>query len=68
MSWKPFVKLVLKILLYALTLLAGYFGITSMTSCSYQRQITSQGRATIVTTLVDSTTLRHTGNLNIQYR
>lgn len=36
-------KLLLKVIIYALGLLAAYFGVTSLSSCSVNRSATHQG-------------------------
>lgn len=66
MSKEIIVKFIVKVLLYALTLIAGYLGVASFSSCSTSRSVQSVGRAKIV--IVDSTTIDHTGLLNFKFR
>lgn len=40
---KDLLKILLKVIIYALGLLAAYFGVTSLTSCSVNRSATHQG-------------------------
>ena len=40
---KDLLKILLKVIIYALGLLAAYFGVTSLTSCSVNRSSTHQG-------------------------
>lgn len=40
---KDLLKILLKVIIYALGLLAAYFGVTSLTSCSVNRSVTHQG-------------------------
>ena len=56
---KEIIKIIIKVALYALGLIAAYFGVTSLTSCSTSHNVVSSGRATIVT--VDTTIVEHNG-------
>lgn len=56
---KEIVKIIIKVALYALGLIAAYFGVSSMTSCSTSHNVVSSGRTTIVS--VDSTIVKHNG-------
>ena len=40
---KDLLKILLKVIIYALGLLAAYFGVSSLVSCSVNRQATHQG-------------------------
>lgn len=40
---KDLLKILLKVIIYALGLLAAYFGVTSLSSCSVNRSATHQG-------------------------
>ena len=40
---KDLLKIFLKVIIYALGLLAAYFGVTSLSSCSVNRSATHQG-------------------------
>lgn len=53
------VKIIIKVALYALGLIAAYFGVSTMTSCSTSRNVDACGRTTIVT--VDTTIVKHNG-------
>jgi hypothetical protein len=53
------VKIIIKVALYALGLIAAYFGVSTMTSCSTSHNVVSSGRATIVT--IDTTIVKHSG-------
>ena len=55
------IQLILKILAAILTVLCGYFGVTSFTSCTVTRSSDIQGRAVIVTT--DTTVINHSGSI-----
>lgn len=52
-------KIIIKVALYALGLIAAYFGVTSLTSCSTSHNIVASGRTTIVS--VDTTIVKHDG-------
>jgi hypothetical protein len=53
------VKIIIKVALYALGLIAAYFGVSTMTSCSTSHNVVSRGRTTIVS--VDTTIVKHNG-------
>lgn len=55
------IELNLKILVAILTVLCGFFGVTSFTSCTVTRSSDIQGRAVIVTT--DTTVINHSGTV-----
>ena len=56
---KEIVQIIIKVALYALGLIAAYFGVTSMTSCSTSHNLDARGRTIIVTT--DTTIVKHNG-------
>lgn len=56
---KEIVKIIIKVALYALGLIAAYLGVSTMTSCSTSHNVVASGRATIVT--VDTTIIKHNG-------
>lgn len=56
---KEIVKIIIKVALYALGLIAAYFGVSTMTSCSTSHNVVASGRTTIVT--VDTTIVKHCG-------
>lgn len=53
------IKIIIKVALYALGLIAAYFGVSTMTSCSTSHNVVASGRTTIVT--VDTTIVKHSG-------
>lgn len=55
-------KILIKVLIYALSLIGAYLGVTSLTSCSSSRDVVVRGRAVIVTT--DSTFVEHNRNFD----
>lgn len=61
MDKKTILVIVLKVAIYALGLIATAFGISSLTSCAFQRSSIVDGRATIVT--IDTTYIQHSGYL-----
>lgn len=65
---KDFLVFLVKVLIYALGLIASYLGVTSLTSCSSSRDVVVRGRAVIVTT--DSTFVDHNRNFDyhVSYR
>ena len=60
------IKFIVKVLLYAITLIAGYLGVASLSSCSASRSVQGVGRTKIV--IIDSTTIDHSGVLNFKLR
>lgn len=56
---KEIVQIIIKVALYALGLIAAYFGVSAMTSCSTSHNVVASGRATIVS--VDTTIVKHNG-------
>lgn len=61
---KEVFKFIVKVLLYALGLIASYLGITSLTSCTVQRDSQSSGHTRIVIT--DTTDIVHSGNFYLR--
>lgn len=56
---KEIIKIIIKVALYALGLIAAYFGVSTMTSCSTSHNISVRGRTSIIT--VDTTYVKHGG-------
>lgn len=56
---KEIIKIIIKVALYALGLIAAYFGVSTMTSCSTSHNVSVRGRTTVVT--VDTTYVKHGG-------
>lgn len=57
---KEVLKIIIKVLIYALGLIGTYFGVSAMTSCTVQRQFDSYGKGTII--LSDTTSISHSGS------
>lgn len=57
MEKKEFLVIILKVVIYACTLVLGVLGVAAVTSCSVSRETTVTGKATIVTT--DTTLVHH---------
>lgn len=58
---KEIVKIVIKVLIYALGLIATYLGVSSLTSCSTSSFVSSSGVTRVVT--IDTTFVKHGGFL-----
>lgn len=58
---REIIKIIIKVALYALGLVAAYFGVSTMTSCSTSHNVGVSGRTTIVT--VDTTIVEHNGSV-----
>lgn len=56
---KEVIKIIIKVALYALGLIAAYFGVSTMTSCSTSHNVVARGRTTIIS--VDTTHVSHSG-------
>lgn len=56
---KEIIKIIIKVAMYALGLIAAYFGVTSLASCSTSHNVVARGRTTIVTS--DTTYVEHGG-------
>lgn len=56
---KEILKIIIKVALYALGLIAAYLGISTITSCSTSHKVVASGRTTIVS--VDTTIVNHDG-------
>lgn len=54
------IKIIIKVALYTLGLIAAYFGVSTMTSCSTSHNVVASGRTTIVS--VDTTIVKHSGS------
>lgn len=57
MEKKDILIIIIKVILYACTLILGVLGVTSLTSCSVSKDTSVVGKATIVTT--DTTYVLH---------
>ena len=58
---KEILKIVVKVLIYALGLIGSALGISALTSCSSSHSVEGSGKTTIVTT--DTTFIYHNGVL-----
>lgn len=56
---KEIIIIIVKVALYAIGLIAAYFGVSTLTSCSTSHNVVASGRTTIVT--VDTTIVKHNG-------
>lgn len=56
---KELIKLICKILLYIITAIAGFFGVSSLTSCASSASVQIRGKTQVVT--VDTTIINHDG-------
>lgn len=56
---KSFIVIIIKVVMYALGLVAAYFGVSTLTSCSTSHNVVASGRTTIIS--VDTTIVKHNG-------
>lgn len=67
MDKKDIIVIVIKVIIYALGLIAAALGISTLTSCAAARQtFKSEGRTLIVTN--DTTVINHDGALSIKIK
>lgn len=59
MDKKEIITIILKVIIYAVTLILAALGVSSMTACSAYRESNTSGRAVIVTN--DTTIVNHGG-------
>lgn len=58
---KDLIKLIFKIILYIITTIAGFFGLSSLTSCASSASVHVSGKTQVVS--VDTTIIYHDGFL-----
>lgn len=65
---KDIIKIIIKVLIYALGLIGSYFGISALTSCSSSRAVEFKGRGTVI--IQDTTSIFHSSDYfrNFKYR
>lgn len=65
---KEVLKIIIKVLIYALGLIGSYLGISALTSCTSSRAIECHGKTTIL--VQDSTIIEHSSDYfrNFKYR
>lgn len=56
---KDLIKLICKILLYIITAVAGFFGVSSFTSCASSASVQIRGKTQVVS--LDTTIIHHDG-------
>lgn len=61
---KEILKIIVKVLIYALGLIGSALGITALASCSASHSVDGVGKTTIITT--DTTYIHHNGVLKIK--
>lgn len=65
---KDILKIIIKVLIYALGLIGSYLGVSALTSCSSSRAVECHGKTTVL--IQDTTTIEHSSNYfrNFKYR
>lgn len=65
---KEILKIVIKVLIYALGLIGSYLGISALTSCSSSRAVEFYGRGSVI--IQDTTFVEHSSDYfrNYKYR
>lgn len=59
MNKNEILKIIVKVLIYALTLVAGYLGVSALSSCSSSHNVESSGITRVYVT--DTTFVKHNG-------
>ena len=63
---KDIIKIVIKVLIYALGLIGAYLGVSAMTSCTVHRSISSRGSGMIIST--DTIYVIHDGDYSLKIK
>ena len=65
---KDILKIIIKVLIYALGLIGSYLGVSALTSCTSSRAVECHGKTTIL--IQDTTTIQHSSDYfrNFKYR
>lgn len=65
---KDVLKIIIKVLIYALGLIGSAFGVSALTSCTSSRAVECHGKTTIL--IQDTTTIEHSSDFfrNFKYR
>lgn len=61
---KEIIKIIIKVMLYALGLIGSYFGVSALTSCTAQRTSQIVGHSRVIIT--DTTDIQHVGEIWIR--
>lgn len=56
---KELIKIIVKVLIYALSLIAGYLGVSAMVSCTVNRTLQSSGRGVGIFHYSDTFNVEH---------
>ena len=65
---KEVLKIIIKVLIYALGLIGSYLGVSALISCTSSRAVECHGKTTIL--IQDTTTIQHSSDYfrNFKYR
>lgn len=65
---KDLLKIIIKVLIYALGLIGSYLGVSALTSCTSGRAVECHGRTTVL--IQDTTIIEHSSDYfrNFKYR
>lgn len=58
---KEVIKIIVKVLIYSLSLLGSYFGVSALTSCSASHQVRGYGKTSVI--ICDTSFVYHDGFL-----
>lgn len=61
---KDIIKIIIKVLIYALGLIGAYLGVSAMTSCAANRSVITRGNGMIIS--VDTIFIDHNGNYQLK--
>lgn len=65
---KETIKLIVKVILYIITAIAGYFGVTAFSSCTVDRSISSKGRGVGIFNYADTFYIEHGKDVKINVK
>lgn len=63
---KDTIKLIVKILLYIITAIAGYFGVSSFVGCTVQRTMTTSGKGLGIFHYTDTFQVEHGNDIKLR--
>lgn len=63
---KEAIKLIVKIILYIITAIAGYFGVSSFVGCTVQRTMTTNGKGLGIFHYTDTFQVEHGNDIKLR--
>mgnify|MGYP000083385069 CR=1 FL=1 len=66
MNRKELIKIIIKVLIYALGLIGAYLGVSAMTSCTMQRNVESRGSGIGIFQYTDTFRVEHGSGVDLR--